>query len=306
MNGSPMQKYNIGDDRELQQLMPLKMREINKKSKNGSKIYCETNHSFIKGWGYLLPDAYIPQEEIGVIILKRDIDKTAYSLIRVRDVPGISEWTRTWLLSPNFQRNLSQPKQNASPWDLCQWYVKETYLRGEEYKKMFPRIRYLECNLEQLNNYEFVQEMFATFGLIPTSLLQNAIGKVVNIRNDALSFLTTGTFSVDKDISYPLSSDKTYEFAALWLANPPLLQEYFQAVLPLAADPKIQFELIAQLVSTGTPDGTYHPNLIFFSEWKTGYKGKEELLSRPAFKENVSKREEAAPYKDVLIVSPIL
>ena len=130
--------------------------------------------------------------------------------------------------------------------------------------------------------------------------------KVVNIRNDALSFLTTGTFSVDKDISYPLSSDKTYEFAALWLANPPLLQEYFQAVLPLAADPKIQFELIAQLVSTGTPDGTYHPNLIFFSEWKTGYKGKEELLSRPAFKENVSKREEAAPYKDVLIVSPIL
>ncbi|MEM9327732.1 MAG: hypothetical protein AAGA85_18835 [Bacteroidota bacterium] len=130
--------------------------------------------------------------------------------------------------------------------------------------------------------------------------------KIVNIRNDALSFLTTGLFVVDKDITYSLSTDKTYEFAALWLKNPQLLQEYFAAVSPLAADPKIQFELIAQLVSTGEPDGTYHPSLVFFSEWKAGYEGKEELLRRPEFKANVAKREEAAPYKDIFIVSPIL
>ncbi|OJJ16174.1 hypothetical protein BKI52_36010 [marine bacterium AO1-C] len=130
--------------------------------------------------------------------------------------------------------------------------------------------------------------------------------KVVNIRNDALSFLTTGTFRVDKDITYKLSTDKTYEFAALWLTNPPLLQEYFKAVLPLAGDPKIQFQLIAQLKATGESDGTYHPHLIFFSEWKAGYKGKEELLRRKAFKDNVQKREKASPYKDILIVTPML
>lgn len=130
--------------------------------------------------------------------------------------------------------------------------------------------------------------------------------KIVNIRNEALSFLTTGLFTVDKDVTYELSTNKTYEFAALWLANPTLLQEYFQAVLPLAKDPKIQFELIAQLTSNGQPDGTYHPNLIFFSEWKAGYKGKEELLQRAEYKNNVHKREKAAPYKDVLIITPIL
>ena len=183
MNGSPMQKFNNEDDRELQQLMPLKMREIHKKSKNGRKVYCETNHSFIKGWGYLLPDAYIPQEEIGVIILRRDIDKTAYSLIRVRNVPDISEWTRTWLLNTNFQRNLSKPADNANIWDLCRWYVEETYLRAEEYKKMFPKIRYVECDLEQLNNYNFVVKMFGTLGLAPTPLLKEAVGKVFNVRN---------------------------------------------------------------------------------------------------------------------------
>ncbi len=184
MNGSPMQKFNTGEDCELQKLMPLKMREINKKSKNGRKIYCETNHSFIKAWGYLLPDSYIPQEEIGVIILRRDIDKTAFSLLRVREVPGTTEWNQVWYLTPNLQRNLSKPPDNASPYDLCKWYVEETYLRAEEYKKIFPRVRYVECDLEQLNNYDFVVKMFATFGLVPTRSLRDSVGKIVNVRNE--------------------------------------------------------------------------------------------------------------------------
>lgn len=186
MNGEPMQKFNSEEEGELRKLMPLKMKEIQKKSKNGRKIYCETNHSYIKGWGYLLPDEYIPQEEIGVIILKRDIEKTAYSFIRVREVPGICEWTRTWVLSPNSVRNLSQPDKNASPWELCKWYVEETYLRAEEYKKMFPRIRYLECDLEQLNDYDFVVEMFSSFDLVPSTALQDVVGKVINVRNEWL------------------------------------------------------------------------------------------------------------------------
>jgi len=184
MNGSPMQKFNTGDDSELRELMPLKMREIRKKSKNGRKIYCETNHSFIKGWGYLIPNAYVPQEEIGIIILRRDVDKTAYSLLRVHDVPGASEWTRTWLLSPNSPRNLSQPGENANPYALCKWYVEETYLRAEEYKRMFPKIRYIECELEQLNNYDFVVEMFSLLGLVPTPTLPDAVGRVLNVRNE--------------------------------------------------------------------------------------------------------------------------
>ena len=184
MNGSPMEKFNRGEEDELKKLMPLKMREIHKKNKNGLKIYCETNHSFIKGWGYLIPDNYIPQSEIGIIILRRDIDKTAYSLLRVRDVPGASEWTRTWLLTPNVERNISKPAENANPYELCKWYVEETYLRAEEYKKMFPGIRYVECDLEQLNQYDFVVEMFANFGLVPMPELQDAVGKVLNVRNE--------------------------------------------------------------------------------------------------------------------------
>lgn len=132
--------------------------------------------------------------------------------------------------------------------------------------------------------------------------------KIVNIRNDALSFLNTGYFQVDKDITYSLKESGTYEFAALWLDpnNAQKLEQYFQAVLPLASDPKIQFELIAQLSSLGVEDKNYHPNIIFFSEWKKGMEGRNELATRKAFKDNLHLRETASPYKDLLLIKPIL
>lgn len=197
MNGTPMQKFNAGDAHDLRQLMPLKIREIQKKRKStrntAKKIYCETNHSFIKGWGYLLPDQYIPQTEIGVIVLRRDLEKTAYSLLRIRNVPGCSEWSRTWLLMPNAERDLSVPANEAGneagPYDLCKWYVKETYLRAQAYKEQFPNIRYIDCELEQLNSYDFVLEMFAAFGLEPAPTLKAAVGNVMNRKSqwEALS-----------------------------------------------------------------------------------------------------------------------
>jgi len=61
-----------------------------------------------------------PQEEIGVIILWRDVDKTAYSLLRVHDDAG-RFWSGLELgfLSPNSPRNLSQPVDNANPYALA-------------------------------------------------------------------------------------------------------------------------------------------------------------------------------------------
>lgn len=182
MNGTAMQKFNKGDDSELRVLMPLKMKEIHKKTKDGRRIYCETNHSYIKGWGYLVPDEYIPQEEIGVIILRRDLYKTAYSLLRIHNVPGASEWNRTWYLTPNAPRNLSRPLDDAGPYDLCKWYVEEINMRAEDYKRRFPKITYFECDLKQLNDYGYVVQLFKTFGLKPSSRLKEVCSGALNMR----------------------------------------------------------------------------------------------------------------------------
>ena len=184
MNGAPMRQFNNGDPSALSALMPSKLKEIQKGRKHQKTIYCETNHSFIKGWGYLIPDEHIPQEDIGIVILRREPEKIAYSLLRCHDVPGRSEWTRTWYLEPEARHNLSRPSAEANVYELCRWYVDEISLRAEDYKTKFPRIHYFDCDLEQLNNGDFVLEMFEAFGLVPTPGLKSACGKVLNPRDE--------------------------------------------------------------------------------------------------------------------------
>ncbi|MEB3224915.1 MAG: hypothetical protein VKJ86_03830 [Synechococcus sp.] len=180
MNGEPMSDFNDGNGEPLRALMPLKVREIKKAQGRSEKIYCETNHSFIKGWGYLLPDTFIPQEEIGVIILKRDVQKIAYSLLRIHDIPGRS----TWLLSPYQAKNLLTPSQNLDCYETCLWYAREIYARAEAYKKKFPKIKYVECQLESLNDYDFVVDLFKTFGIQANEALKQKVGKKINPKEE--------------------------------------------------------------------------------------------------------------------------
>ncbi|MCP4402536.1 MAG: hypothetical protein GY801_35175 [bacterium] len=183
MNGDPMQMFNHGDESALRQLMPVKLKQIRKQSRRGRKIYCETNHAFIKGWGYLIPE-FIPQEEIGVIILHRDVEQVIYDFIRDYRIPGTTMYTRTFHLIPGSPRNLSAPPAQAAPYDLWHWYINEIYLRAEQYRRMFPKIRYVECDVEQLNEYAFVVDMLASFGLVPTPQLQEAVGVRMNTRDN--------------------------------------------------------------------------------------------------------------------------
>ena len=184
MNGEPMRAFNEGKPEAMEALMPRKVAQIQKKRGDPSKVYCETNHSFIKGWGYLLPDRYIPQEEIGVVILRRNPEKVIHSLLRVRSVPGVSEWSRTWYLTPHARENFSAPRRDAGLYELCQWQIDEVNLRAQAYQAQFPRITYVECDLEQLNDSAFVREMFAIFGLIPAPALDSVIGKPLNPKNE--------------------------------------------------------------------------------------------------------------------------
>jgi hypothetical protein len=181
MNGVPMRRFNEGDEAALRALMPLKLAEIRKKSGGGRKVYCETNHSFIKGWGHLIPEA-IPQEEIGVIVLRRSADQVVHSHLRVRNVPGTTAWSRTWVLTPGAARDHCPPPGLDDRYALCRWYVDEVERRAQAYRIRFPRITYLECDLDQLNDPRFVAEMFDRFGLLASPQLGEAVGRPLNAR----------------------------------------------------------------------------------------------------------------------------
>jgi len=183
MNGIPMQRFNEGDESALRALMPVKLAEIRKKASNGRKVYCETNHSFIKGWGWLVPEV-VPQEEIGVIVLRRSPEQVIHSHLRVRNVPGTTSWSRTWVLTPGAARDHCSAPDRDDHYGLCRWYVEEIERRAQAYKSRFPDVTYLDCDLEQLNDRRFVGEMFDRFGLVPSPRLDETVGKPLNARSE--------------------------------------------------------------------------------------------------------------------------
>ncbi|RNC85082.1 MAG: DUF1330 domain-containing protein [Winogradskyella sp.] len=133
--------------------------------------------------------------------------------------------------------------------------------------------------------------------------------KLRNIRDNALSFLSQGYFQVENDVTVTISTDKTYDFAGLFI-NPEKasqLQEYFQAVLPTASKPEFGYTPIVNLNPyKGAHDQNYHPSVIAFAEWKGGTDSQERFEKTKAFKDNVAKRTAGAPYIDVFHIVPIL
>jgi hypothetical protein len=222
-NGSEMRDFLSGRPERMIKLVHAKVDQINARRKDPYHIYAETSHHFIKGFGWILP-RYLPEEQIGVIVLRRDHDKTAASLMRIGCSP-LTDHGRNWIMTPEIAHPLVKPpSQLGSPrttyaafrtidcylrianrvlrrvvsravprpqfivdyeWDCVRWYIDETYRRAESYRKKFPRMRYLDITLEELNEYNTVLKMLDHFGLAAKPSLAEVVGKPTNLKEDA-------------------------------------------------------------------------------------------------------------------------
>ncbi|MGK7958120.1 MAG: hypothetical protein AB4063_23125 [Crocosphaera sp.] len=217
--GQAMRDYFFGKTELIRQVTEEKVEKI-KKIKTESNIYIETNHCFIKGFGWLIPE-YIPQEEIGVVVLTRDPQKIIDSTLRIECGPLVNKG-RQWILTPDLKNcHIEPPNWFLSPkvtyelfrflkrpfesdkklydWlnlrspqlknlvtkyerESVQWYIDETTALGEAYQKQFPKIKYFSVDVEPLNNFAKVKELFDYFGLIPKPTIQEAVGEPVNLK----------------------------------------------------------------------------------------------------------------------------
>jgi hypothetical protein len=215
----------------MQELMPSKVKAINNALSKSNRFYAESNHNFIKGFGWLLPE-YIPQEEIGVVILRRDPERIAKSMYRMganafnndgrgalihvnakqklvpppKDIPFLV--TRYYYyrmlhrvyyfakarprLTLGWSKNRGEPH---TPYELniklLSWYAREVYALAEKYVKTFPRITYYEARTEDLNQLSTVREMFGCFGLQPKDTLADVVGIPVNVQPQSVQDPTT-------------------------------------------------------------------------------------------------------------------
>jgi hypothetical protein len=215
MNDQPMVSFLRGDASKMKENIPLKLKTI-KNALGNQRCYVETNHSFIKGFGWLLPK-HIPHEEIGIIYLKRKKEEIVKSFYRVNCTPLIHNGL-IWLINPLMKNpvhkvpfydkikyrlfylyirilksrfNPFQVKKVKKPgfmtrfeFKYLNWYVDETYAQGKRFKKEFPKIKIIETNIEKLNDVSEFERIFNHFDVpfSPKPTFFEKLNKKTNLR----------------------------------------------------------------------------------------------------------------------------
>jgi len=214
-NAREMRLFAQGKVMPMERLAKMKAEIISESNRKGN-IYFESNHCFIKGFGWFMPQ-YLDIRKMGVIILKRDKSKIANSLFRIGCSP-LNNFGRKWISTPNMKSPLVQPptipinyhfsryvklilrkahhlkrvilkKESQFPqWMVnyelkcLNWYVEETYAKAEAFKKKFPNIKYYEVNIDDLNSLKSVKQMISYFGYKEMESLSGVVGKPVNLK----------------------------------------------------------------------------------------------------------------------------
>lgn len=212
MNGIAMYQWLKGNKNPLIHLMPHKIKDIEERS--GNMVYIETNHCFIKGFGWHIP-AYFKEQEIAVIILKRDAESVANSL-QINNASPFSIVGRDWLILPTAKNCLINPNQYVKRARLMfyfckyiyrivstikkyfeveiklpsfikqcelmflEWYYDELHMRGESFKKRFPNIKYFTIHINLLNEKDKVDKLLKELGIKPRESLNELLGKARN------------------------------------------------------------------------------------------------------------------------------
>lgn len=214
MSGRPMINFLEGKPDVLKEMMDEKMEAIHT-SEQKNKCYIETNHTFIKGFGWLIP-SYLAEEKIGVIVLKREKEQIIQSMLRI-DCTPLTYHGLNWIMNPLmknpinpipgidrikykvlfFIARLARSQKNPLRFNIqrfkfirnfeikyLDWYVKETFDQAEKFKKEFPKIKVYETSIDKLNNVEEFKRMFEFFGIdfIPTKLFTEKINKRTNLK----------------------------------------------------------------------------------------------------------------------------
>ncbi len=187
-----MRFYLNGNKTPLLKQLPIKLEKIRN---NPTGIYADTTHIFIKSFGWELPK-FIPQDEIGVIILKRQQEEVVKSTHRIHSGP-FTFLGRKWIIVPYknclikspldyniylasryilklywlFKGQYNSTEKNYPKFyerkskQLLKWYYQETYALGEKYKLTYPHINYVEVTLDEINTINGFEKIIKAFNL---------------------------------------------------------------------------------------------------------------------------------------------
>jgi len=216
---SALRKYQRGNPQEMLGIAKEKTRLIDLHTKQGL-CYVETNHCFIKGFGWELPTLN-PHNHFGIIILTRDSEQIVQSTLRIGCSP-LRKYGRDWILSPNKLHPLVKPpggiaarllynftriyhllfralpnrlgfKEFTPMWlrryeeKAVHWYFQETHALADAYQSKYPNFTYYKVDITELNTEAGVTKLFQAFGLNSDDAMNEFVGKATNLKNTDVS-----------------------------------------------------------------------------------------------------------------------
>jgi hypothetical protein len=178
--GRALVAWNNNDPGPMEAEVAAKLEFIRGHDLGAGGVYSEMSNAFVKGFGWMLLER-LPQEQVGVIVLRREIGATVESLMAASDLPSLAPDDGFWLLRPDFKKNVIRFVPGLSEW---WWYVREVYARGEAMRDAYPKVRFFDAPLARLNDLAGVLELFAALGLTADlEKLRRVVGVPLNTRS---------------------------------------------------------------------------------------------------------------------------
>jgi len=151
------------------------------------KIYCETNHMFIKTFFDIVCKDF---KKIDVIILRRYLPSVLKSFIELGYFSDKNPNWPLWMSSPNAVTaaiSCLDQDENMDQCDRCIAYLIDIEARALRFQKEYPCIPTHEIRLESLNNYKNIQELFKKLRITPTKKTETMYTEKINQRSGSKS-----------------------------------------------------------------------------------------------------------------------
>lgn len=171
------------------------------------KIYCETNHMFIKTFFDVVTQDF---PKIEVIILRRYLPKVLKSFIELGYFSDKNQAWRFWMSSPNAVTAAIpciDVDANLDQWDLSIAYLIDIEARAKRFQQEYPGINTYEVPLEELNNFTKVESLFEQLKITSTDATREIYTQQINQRKEAKK-----KYSGEQDISLSQCQERIEEY----------------------------------------------------------------------------------------------
>ncbi len=171
------------------------------------KIYCETNHMFIKTFFDVVVQEF---PKVEVIILRRYLPKILKSFIELGYFSERNKHWKFWMSSPN-AATAAIPcidvDKNLDQWDLSIAYLIDIEARAKRFQQEYPNIKTHEVRLESLNDFTNIKSLFKQLSITPTETTKKLCGQQINQRKN-----TKKKYSSEQEVSYSYCQERIEKY----------------------------------------------------------------------------------------------